>query len=528
MNEAEATGVAVVSGGARGIGRAIAAALVARGHYVAVVDNWMSLDGSTLDAPGSERADGFPDAGQGEVLRCDVRDEAACREALSDLVGRRGGIAILANVAGILRPGPFLEDTPDTWDLVMSTHVGGHLNLIRAVLPSMTDLGRGCIVNFTSTAGLLGSRRQPAYSTAKEALVGLTRCLARMLAPAAITVNAVSPTAETRMSAGLQELELPEGASAGFAERSPDRVGEFVAWLTAEQNSDLTGRVFLAAGRYVAEFEDLRPWKWARVGSDESLAQLLRWVIGRPHPAEIGPWPTRDFTLVSRERRFEGTTTGPQLVDDDLAVSGCSGSVISVGNATVRSAAEIASALDAVPCQEALPGIASGAIVHLPPAPEVVLPLVTNSNTGLAGTGSSGAVSALCQSLQRVQQALRLTRHHERRGIAVILPSDVPSSTSGSGEWLHWYGAIGLIRGAAATEAIYGVRTNGVVVELGGESTASELVRYLLSEDATWLNGYVFVASRDGVALIRDEQPAWQLYTGGGSLDQLRSAGFLP
>ncbi len=94
---------------------------------------------------------------------------------------------MLANVAGILRPGPFLHDTADTWAAVLSVHLGGHLNAIAAVLPGMLARREGRIINITSTSALLGSRRQPAYSAAKQAVVGLTRVAWRRCWPARVS-----------------------------------------------------------------------------------------------------------------------------------------------------------------------------------------------------------------------------------------------------------------------------------------------------------------------------------------------------
>ena len=254
-----------------------------------------------------------------------MADADLVRTAFAGLAERRGRVDVLVNVAGILRPGPFLEDTRGTWDAVLGTHLGGHINTIGAVLPGMLSRGSGRIINFTSTAALLGSRRQPAYSTAKEGIVGLSRRLASLLSSAGVSVNAVAPAAATRMSTGLRVTHAEK-----LAERRPDlydrdaaHVGRFVRWLAGPEAAGVTGKLFLASGNYVTEYEHLRLRKWSVIPPDgtgpepvvtgSQLAECLRWVIGRPHPTLIGPWPTRDFRLATVERLFEGASIGPDL-----------------------------------------------------------------------------------------------------------------------------------------------------------------------------------------------------------------------
>ena len=313
--------VAVVTGGARGIGFAVASELAERGYRVVILDNGVELDGRGAD-PGQAARAGRALAARGgsaEGVACDVADPALTRAVLADIAGRYGRVDVLANVAGILRPGPFLEDTPRTWAAVLSTHLGGHLNTISAVLPGMLARGSGRIINVTSTAGLLGSRRQPAYSTAKQAIVGLTRWLAPLLKPSGVWVNAVSPAAATRMSAGLASDHDEQLAARlpPLHDRDPAHVGRFAGWLAGPAAAGITGRIFLASGHYIVEYEHLRLRKWSMLpppGGAAGLAECLRWVIGRPHPAMIGPWPTRDFRLAAVEPQWEGTAIGPDLV----------------------------------------------------------------------------------------------------------------------------------------------------------------------------------------------------------------------
>jgi hypothetical protein len=137
--------------------------------------------------------------------------------------------------------------------------------------------------------------------------------------------------------------------------------------------------------------------------------------------------------------------------------------------------------------------------------------------------GKLPEVDRVCASLTDllgdVQLGIRATAHHHAHGIVVILPSILwlPPEPSGISQWLVSYGAVGLIRGAAATEAIYGVRVNGLVCEPGHEALVGPLLRYLFSTDSAWLNGSVLTVDGQGVGLLADERPRWQTFSESGS-----------
>lgn len=523
--------VAVVTGGGRGIGFAVAAALADAGYHVAILDSGVQLDGQDPDT-GSAAEAARRLAARGcsvEGIACDVTDAGLVQATFADLVERRGRVDVLANVAGILRPGPFLEDTRETWDAVLGTHLGGHINTIGAVLPGMLARGSGRIINFTSTAALLGSRRQPAYSTAKEGIIGLSRRLASLLVSAGVAVNAVAPAAATRMSTGLRVSQAEE-----LAERRPDlydrnaaHVGRFVRWLCGPGAAGVTGKLFLASGNYVVEYEHLRLRKWSMISSEATgpepvvtqaqVAECLRWVIGRPHPTLIGPWPTRDFRLATVERLWEGASIGP-----DLAAAGAHGhdhrevgAVLTIGD-DGRSASVIGQAGSFLRMEDWPPGDgdagvrASGAVVFAPD--------IAPGGGILPDPGA--ARSAVADLLGRVRSAIGLTAHHAGHGVVIVLPGWLPwlDTRADLARWLAWYAAVGLVRGAAATEAIYGVRVNGLVLGSGHECLAAATVRYLLAAESTWLSGYVLTVGERGVGLLSDEDPRWQGFVTGGEL----------
>jgi NAD(P)-dependent dehydrogenase (short-subunit alcohol dehydrogenase family) len=552
--------VAVVTGGARGIGFAVASELAERGYRVVILDNGVELDGRGADSGEAARAGRALAArgGSAEGVACDVADPALTRAVLADIAGRYGRVDVLANMAGILRPGPFLEDTPQTWAAVLSTHLGGHLNTIGAVLPGMLARGSGRIINVTSTAGLLGSRRQPAYSTAKQAIVGLTRWLAPLLKPSGVWVNAVSPAAATRMSAGLASdhderlaVRLPP-----LHDRDPAHVGRFAGWLAGPAAAGITGRIFLASGHYIVEYEHLRLRKWSMLpppGGAAGLAECLRWVIGRPHPTVIGPWPTRDFRLAAVEPQWEGTAIGPDLVAGTRRGGPATRPPVVLGAAGGRLAARLALAgQDAAlrvggrpgggegpgggepdgggpdaggPGGEG-PGVnepgapsgrAAGALVFAPERPS---PDGPGTDSALPLPDSAAVCAEAAHLLGLVRSGLAATAHHDGRSAILVLPGGLPwtGPAAGLARWLAWYAATGLVRGAAATEAMYGVRANGLVVEPGGERLAGLLAGYLLSSDGAWLNGFVLTADDRGVGVLSDESPRWQAFVTGDDL----------
>jgi NAD(P)-dependent dehydrogenase (short-subunit alcohol dehydrogenase family) len=532
--------VAVVTGGGTGIGFAVASALADGGYHVVILDSGVQLDGQRPDAGSAAQAARRLTArgGSAEGVACDVADTSLVRAAFADLAERRGRVDVLANVAGILRPGPFLEDTRETWDAVIGTHLGGHINTIDAALPGMLARGSGRIINFTSTAALLGSRRQPAYSTAKESIIGLSRRLASMLAPTGVSVNAVAPAAATRMSTGLRVAGAEE-----FTERRPDlydrdaaHIGRFVRWLSGPEAAGISGKLFLASGNYVVEYEHLRLWKWSMIPLDgtgpaaaaqSQLAEYLRWVIGRPHPALIGPWPTRDFRLTAVERLWEGASIGPDLAAAAAADhdSPGAGAVLALGEGGERSASVLAQAGNVVriedwPGQDSVDSemAAVGARGVRAAGSVVFAPDLAQAGGMLPDPGA--ACSAVADLLGRVRSAVELTAHHDDRGVVIVLPGWLPwlDERAGLARWLAWYAAVGLVRGGAATEAIYGVRVNGLVLGPGHQRLAAATVGYLLSAESSWLNGYVLTVDERGVGLLSDENPRWQGYLTGEEL----------
>jgi 3-oxoacyl-[acyl-carrier protein] reductase len=194
-------GTALVTGGSRGIGRAIVERLAAHG-----MDESFLYVGNTAAA--EEVVAAARSAGRSVVAdRVDVRDPAACVEAVERVVERRGRIDLLVNNAGVIRDNLLAALEPDDVATVLDTNVTGLFNVTRAVAPHMTARRAGRIVNLSSVAATRAGRGQSNYAASKGAIEAVTRALAVELGPRNIRVNAVAPgVIDTEMSKEVREL----------------------------------------------------------------------------------------------------------------------------------------------------------------------------------------------------------------------------------------------------------------------------------------------------------------------------------
>lgn len=230
--------VAIVTGGARGIGKGIATSLLKRGFKVALVDQ--------LADEVSRTAAGFgPDA---MALAGDVADHALAKQLARQIVDRWERIDVLVNNAGIGQPKPFMELTEADWDRTLGVHMKGAFNWAQAVVPAMRAVGEGRIVNISSVSAMTGGAMavsKTAYAAAKAGLLGLTRGLARELAPT-ISTNAICPgSIETDLTkAKFDEIRaqmlptIPMGRVG-----TPADIGEVVAFLATVTPNFINGEV---------------------------------------------------------------------------------------------------------------------------------------------------------------------------------------------------------------------------------------------------------------------------------------------
>ncbi|HEY2992166.1 MAG TPA: 3-oxoacyl-ACP reductase family protein [Methylomirabilota bacterium] len=178
--------VAVVTGGASGIGRAIAQALAREGARVAVLD--LDEAGARGTVASIERA-----GGKGSAHRVDVTDVAAVDATLDGIATREGGLHVLVSCAGWDTPMPFVETTPDFWDKILAINLKGPIACTRAALRQMIKQESGKVIFIASDAGRVGSTGEAVYSAAKGGLIAFTKTIARETARYRINVNCVCP-----------------------------------------------------------------------------------------------------------------------------------------------------------------------------------------------------------------------------------------------------------------------------------------------------------------------------------------------
>lgn len=239
---------ALVTGASRGIGRAVAIALAREGWPVCV--NYLER----RDAAGSLVSQLRAQGRDAMAFQADAADRGAV-EAMVRAAGEElGPVELLVNNAGISQYGLFQDVDDALWDRVLAVNLTGPRNAVRAVLPHMLDVKRGCVVNISSMWGLRGASCEAAYAAAKAGLIGLTRSLALELAPSGIRVNCVAPgCVETDMVRVLGEETrkmLAEETPLGRLGR-PEEIAEAVAFLASEKAAFITGQVLTADGGFI-------------------------------------------------------------------------------------------------------------------------------------------------------------------------------------------------------------------------------------------------------------------------------------
>jgi 2-dehydro-3-deoxy-L-rhamnonate dehydrogenase (NAD+) len=241
---------AIVTGGARGIGFAIAKRMLASGATVVLWD---------VDAAALDKADAaLQREGDGNVHAAvvDVTDEAAIARAMAADLRERGKIDILVNNAGITGGNaPLWELAPEVWRRVVEINLVAPYLTCRAVVPHMVRAGYGRIVNIASIAGKEGNPNASHYSASKAGLIALTKSLAKELAATGVLVNAVTPAAaKTELFAQMKQEHIDYMLSKIPMNRfvEVDEIAALVAWLASEDCSFSTGAVFdISGGRAV-------------------------------------------------------------------------------------------------------------------------------------------------------------------------------------------------------------------------------------------------------------------------------------
>lgn len=234
--------VAIVTGGSRGIGRAISIELARMGYYIII--NYKSnakAAADTLQAIRDRESDG-------EMIQFDVSDAKESERAIDDIASRHNNIEVLVNNAGITADGLFVFMPEDDWDSVISTTLKGFYNVTKPVLGKMVPNKKGAIVSISSVSALISNRGQANYSAAKAGLIGASRSISSEVARLGIRVNVVAP--------GLIETEMLGDTHVGNIKQmipmarigQPEEVAKVVRFLCSEDASYITGQVISVNG----------------------------------------------------------------------------------------------------------------------------------------------------------------------------------------------------------------------------------------------------------------------------------------
>jgi len=239
---------AVVTGGSRGIGRAIALRLARQGADIAISfrGNQAAADDTVREIEALGRT--------ALALQADVTDPAAADALVKAAIGASGKVDILVNNAGITRDDLIMRMSPEAWREVLETNLFGAFYATKAVTRPMLKAKGGRIINITSVSGQAGQMGQANYSAAKAGLIGLTKATARELASRGITCNAVAP------GFVLTELtrDLPEALQQEITSRTPlgrfgttEEIADAVAFLASDEAGYITGQVLAVDGGLV-------------------------------------------------------------------------------------------------------------------------------------------------------------------------------------------------------------------------------------------------------------------------------------
>jgi 2-hydroxycyclohexanecarboxyl-CoA dehydrogenase len=238
--------IALVTGGASGIGAATVRRLAAEGARVAVAD---------VNGPGARAVAGEVD---GAAVELDVTDTASVTQGVANAEAALGPLDVLVNNAGTDRFAFFVNTDEALWDLVLGVNLRGTLAVTRAVLPGMQRRGAGSIVNVASEAGRVGSHGSVVYSAAKAGVIGFTRAVAREAARYGVRVNAVAPgPVDTPLlnDAPVQLGEIGERLRQGMIDSTlmrrigqPEEVAAAIAFLAGDDASYMTGQTLNVSG----------------------------------------------------------------------------------------------------------------------------------------------------------------------------------------------------------------------------------------------------------------------------------------
>jgi CylG protein len=233
--------VAIVTGGTRGIGRAISIELSKEGYKVIAI-----YQGN--DTAAQSLVDDYPSI---DIQKCDISDEKLIEKTIKSIFETYGQIDCLVNNAGITKDGYFLMMSSEKWENIININILGMVNVSKAVLRYMKiKKNGGKIINISSTSGVAGQVGQTNYSATKGAIISLSKSLAKEFAPDNINVNCVSPGfIDTDMTSGIKnKQQIMENLIPLHRFGKPEEVAWLVAFLSSEKSNYITGKNFVIDG----------------------------------------------------------------------------------------------------------------------------------------------------------------------------------------------------------------------------------------------------------------------------------------
>lgn len=538
--------VAVVTGGGNGIGAAIAGELGRQGWTVVTVDPLVTVDGSEHQAgAGQSTAERIVAAGgTARASSVSVTDADAIEDLFTSLYSETGRLDAVINLAGISRPTGFGRGAQDDWEAVLSVHLGGYLNVLRAALPIMIEAGRGRVVGVTSGSGWRAADAG-AYSCAKRAVASLTWQIGRHT-PDRVTVNALSPIAVTRMVTGaLSRRGGPAEAAAGAVTGAgppvprpaqpatgslslgsmpdPEELGPVGAFMAGEGLRGCRGRVLFAAGSEVAVIDEPRLIEVVGTNGPVPGALLESVVPAALVPAEQAQASqggsnarfTAAFSALSAApggpggHRDGGAPTSCAVVSDQPDFAALITARVEAAGLTCRrvepahgfdgatAALRQAGAVDAVVVALATPGSRQ----------EDLRPWVRilDEHAGLVGHLRADAAWAVAATELAGQTG---------RPVTLVTLSD--AATSGGRSRAQ---ASAQAARVAASSTRGAVTAFAVAVEAGGQAAAAELTSHLLGRaESTGLAGAELAAGPGWVGVRSHPRPAGSIAYGGPSL----------
>ncbi|MCK9362870.1 MAG: 3-oxoacyl-ACP reductase FabG [Syntrophales bacterium] len=236
------TRIAVVTGGSRGIGRAVAVDLAAHGYMVVIT--YRQNDEAAEESLRMIREAG----GSAEAVKFDIASADETRQAMDDLLKRLRHVDALINNAGIAADGLFMTMSQGSWQRVIETNLNGFYNVTRPVLRGMIRRKKGTIVSLSSVSALVGNRGQANYAAAKAGIIAASRAIAAEAARFGVRINVVAPGAiETEMTKGIQREKMKELIPMGRLGR-PEEVARVIRFLCSDDSSYITGQVLSVNG----------------------------------------------------------------------------------------------------------------------------------------------------------------------------------------------------------------------------------------------------------------------------------------